>query len=107
MSAYIKLSTFEYPRYQGDICLEYPEISDEFVCPNTYALVQESQPLNFNEETETVEQGTPIQINGIWTQTWFLRDLTSEELEAKRFWQQRLNGMRGLNDSGDIPNVIG
>jgi len=105
MSAYIKLLTLEYPRYQGDIRLEHPEIGNEFVCPNTYALVVDSEPLTFDETIQTVEQSSPVQVDGIWQQTWLLRNLTAEELEARRLIEEQNN--RYLTNSGSTPNVIG
>jgi len=88
MSAYIKLSTLEYPRYEGDIRLEYPEITEDqtgatFPCPNTYALVTPVQMPECNYEIQCVEELPPVQIDGVWTQRFLVRDLTVEELEAR------------------------
>jgi hypothetical protein len=90
MSAYIKLSTLEYPRYEGDIRSEHPDITEDqtwpnFPCPDTYAVVtQTSMPVvgagQVCFETE------PVQIDGVWTQTWGVRDLTQEEID---FFSQR------------------
>lgn len=33
--------------------------------------------------TQTVEEAAPVQINGVWTQQWTVRDLTPEELKAR------------------------
>ena len=96
MSAYIKLSTLEYPRHEGDIRIEHPNIREDqtypnFPCPNTYALVTPIQIPSYNDETQCVEELQPIQIEGVWTQQFLVRDLTAEELEAKAAWLAQLN----------------
>jgi hypothetical protein len=96
MSAYIKLSTLEYPRHEGDIRIEHPDIREDqtypnFPCPDTYALVTPIQIPSYNEETQCAEEIAPIQIEGVWTQQFLVRDLTAEELEAKAAWIAQLN----------------
>jgi hypothetical protein len=91
MTTYIKLSTLEYPRYEGDIRLECPDILDSqtwpnFPCPDTYALVTPIQFPSYNEATQCAEEIAPIQIEGVWTQQFLVRDLTTEELEARARW---------------------
>lgn len=91
MSNYIKLSTLEYPRHEGDIRLEHPEITedqtgDTFPCPDTYALVQETSMPSFNPDIQTCFGGAPIQENGVWKMTWIVRNLTPEEIQAKADW---------------------
>jgi hypothetical protein len=91
MSTYIKLSTLEYPRYEGDICLENPEIREDqtwpdFPCPDTYALVTSVEIPVFNPETQCVNEVPPAQIEGVWTQQFIVRDLTAEELQARANW---------------------
>ncbi len=96
MSAYIKLATLEYPRHEGDIRLEYSEITENqtgatFPCPDTYALVTPIQFPSYNEETQCVEELQPAQIEGVWTQQFLVRDLTTEELEARATWLAQRN----------------
>jgi hypothetical protein len=87
MTYYIKLSTSEYPRHEGDIRLEHPEIlesqtGDTFPCPDTYAPV-EFVPQPEVTELQTIKLGVPAQDEaGKWKATWIVRDLTPEELEA-------------------------
>ena len=88
MSTYIKLSTLEYPRHEGDIRLEHPEIQesqtgDTFPCPSTYALVVPTARPAFVEATQTAQEQAPMQVDSVWTQQWLVRDLTAQELEAK------------------------
>lgn len=88
MTAYIKLSTLEYPRHEGDIRLEYPEITedqtgDTFPCPDEYALVSPVQIPECDYEFQTVEEIPPTQVDGVWTQQFLVRNLTAEELQAR------------------------
>jgi hypothetical protein len=96
MSAYIKLATLEYPRHEGDIRIEHPDIREDqtwpnFPCPDTYALVTPVQIPSYNEETQCAEELQPAQIDGVWTQQFLVRDLTAEELEARAAWLAQLN----------------
>lgn len=84
MSFYIKLSTNEYPRHQGDIILEHPELADNFVCPDTYALVEWTDPPEHDKVTQRIEQTTPVLTNGIWKMSWIVRAATEWELEQTR-----------------------
>lgn len=88
MSTYIKLSTLEYPRHEGDIRIEHPEIQesqtgDTFPCPSTYALVVPTTVPAFNEATQIAQLQAPVQVNGVWTQQWSVRSLTTQELDAR------------------------
>lgn len=93
---YIKLSTLEFPRYEGDIRLEHPEISEEqtgptFPCPDTYAPVIEVQPPPFDHKTQVCESSQPIQDeSGNWKMNWIIRDATPEEIEVMENEMQRV-----------------
>jgi hypothetical protein len=89
MSAYIKLSTLEYPRHEGDIREDHPEIKedqtgDTFPCPSTYALVQWVDAPTFNNDTQTAYEMPPQIINGAWTMVWAVRDLTADEITQRQ-----------------------
>ena len=95
MSAYIKLSTLEYPRHEGDIRLEHQEIREDqtgatFPCPDTYALVTQTDRPNFDSATQAVYELAPVQNNGTWTTVWAIRALTDEELEARAKWLAKI-----------------
>ena len=88
MNAYIKLSTFEYPRHEGDIRLEHPEILESqtgatFPCPATYAVVEYTEPPSCNLQTQIVYQIQPQIVAGVWKTAWTIRNLTQEELAAR------------------------
>ena len=89
MTAYIKLSTNEYPRHEGDIRLEHPEIlesqtGDNFPCPETYAKVQWVDCPVINMDAQMYYELPPVQINGVWTMVWGVRDLTDAEKEERQ-----------------------
>lgn len=86
MSTYLKLSTMEYPRFEGDIRLEYPEITedqtgDTFPCPDDYVVVQEVPCPTFDGATQVAIQQMPQQIDGVWTMVWEIKTYTQEELD--------------------------
>lgn len=45
--------------------------------------VIEQSPPDYDVATQTVDEGTPQLVEGIWTQQWTVRDLTAEELKAR------------------------
>lgn len=69
MSAYIKLSTLEYPFHSGDIKIE-----------SDYALVQKTDYPEHDLTTQVCEEGPPNQIDGQWFTTWKIRNLTQSEI---------------------------
>jgi len=112
MTQYIKISTLEYPRYEGDIRLEYPEITEDqtepnFPCPDTYAKVQATSVPNYDKDTQLIYEIAPIQVDGIWTQQLAVRDMTDEEL--KNIQEQKDNNAKSnryRDSKGSIPNAI-
>ena len=87
MTTYIKLATLEYPRYEGDIRLEYPEITEDqtgetFPCPPTYAKVAWVEMPTFNANSQRPYEEPPTQIDGVWTVVWGVRELTEEEKDT-------------------------
>lgn len=75
MSFYIKTATLEYPLYEGDIRLEYPDIDKAltgtaFPCPATYAKVtQQIIPTECGENQYFLESA-PFKANEVWQTTW-------------------------------------
>lgn len=59
------------------------EMPDERLADwGVYRVTKVAQPV-YNPETQTVEEGEPVQIDGVWTKVWNVRDLTPEELKAR------------------------
>jgi hypothetical protein len=79
---YIKLSTKEFPRHIGDIWIDHPELEGQFVCPETYAEVEQTPMPEYDSATQIVELDVPIQENDVWKMTWKIRNLTQTELDA-------------------------
>lgn len=71
--AYIKVSTGEYPRFQGDIRLEHPEIGEEFFCPNTYIEVYASE-MPAQIPGKIISETHPVQVDGRWVQNFSITD---------------------------------
>lgn len=108
MSVYIKLSTLEYPRYQGDIRIEHPDIGENFVCPDTYAEVLELPLPDINFDNQTCYELPPQKIDGQWTMVWAVRDLTEEEKMqiAENIKKLGPKSPQNTDASGSVPNVI-
>jgi len=82
MSIYINPQG-EYPRHIGDIQLEFPEYKQGDDLPTDWIQVQESE-LPEVGVNQVVYETYPVKTNGVWYQTFEVRDLTAEELEARK-----------------------
>jgi hypothetical protein len=115
---YIKLKTLEYPRHEGDIRLEHPEITenqtgDTFPCPNTYAKVTWTDPPEFDKNTQAISEDNPVQIDGVWTMRWLIRNLTEQEISARDAakaehdaYMASLRARPNTDKPGSTPNAI-
>ena len=74
MTAYIKLSTNEYPRHDGDIAIDPAGAAN-------YAEVQWVDRPAYDRLTQRCAEGVPEQIDGQWRMTWVVREATPEEIE--------------------------
>lgn len=77
MTAYIKLSTLEYPRHVGDIALDNAGMAD-------YAAVEWIDPPAIDVATQRAYEGKPAQDGGVWKMTWIVRNATAEEIEQAK-----------------------
>jgi hypothetical protein len=110
---FLKLSTMQYPIQEGDIRLEYPDITedqtgDTFPLPDDYVLVEQTDPPSFEGKTQYLSQSAPIQVNGVWQSVWVVNDFTPEQLAAIAEMNKppvRKNRPPTTN-SGTAPNVI-
>jgi hypothetical protein len=84
MSAYIKLATLDYPRYEGDVRLDYPDIGEDFYCPDTYAPVAWVDCPQFDLITQRAFESAPVCVDDVWTMVWAIRDATVEEMDAAK-----------------------
>ena len=74
MSAYIKLSTLEYPRHIGDIALDKAGAQD-------YAMVTWVDPPTYDRITQRCYETSPVEVDGSWFMQWIVREATAEEIE--------------------------
>lgn len=105
MSAYINTKTMEYPLYQGDIRLVYPEIGEAFILPDdTFAAVEDTPVPSYGINERLVEL-KPILVNGKWVKQFTIRDMTQEEIDERESYFLLMQPPH-LRDSGSAPNVI-
>ena len=112
--SYLKLSTMEYPRFEGDIRLEHPEITedqtgDTFPDVEDYVKVQDVLPPKIDPKTQYTKLGQPELIDGAWHQTWEVKEYTEEQLAKRKAMQdERLAKMNrpSPNVNGTPPDVI-
>ena len=87
---YCRLTDTGAERYTiTDLRRAYPQILFpavpsliELATYGVYPLALTDQPA-YDQATQTVEESTPVQIEGVWTQQWTVRDLTPGELKAR------------------------
>jgi hypothetical protein len=72
MTAYINLTSNEYPRHIGDI---------ELAPNDTFALVEWVDMPEFDKATQRCYEGLPVEVEGVWHMTWIVRDATPEEID--------------------------
>lgn len=65
----------------------------ELATYGVYPVTLTAQPA-YDQATQTVEESTPVQIDGVWTQQWNVRDLTPEELKSRI--PQEVTALQGL-----------
>lgn len=73
MTAYIKLSTNEYPRHVGDIEIDPIGIED-------YAQVTWVDRPDYDTKLQRCYEGVPVLNDNVWYMTWIVRDATQEEI---------------------------
>jgi len=122
--AFIKLSTMQYPLFEGDIRLEHPEITecqtgDTFPCPEGFIKVVEVEPptIDVTQNQYLIEEAPQI-INGVWTQIFSVGTYTAEQLSAmaeaikvaqelkNKFRPQLPTTKQNTSGSGSAPNVV-
>lgn len=59
------------------------EMPDERLADwGVYRVAKVEQPV-YDHETQALEEGQPVQIDGVWSQVWNVRSLTTEELKSR------------------------
>lgn len=72
----------EYPRHYGDIQLANPSWNYGDELPAGWTLVAEAQRPELGENQIAYED-FPIEVDGVITQNWKVRDMTAEEIERR------------------------
>ena len=74
----------EYPIYEGEIKLRYPNISfpTPFLAPAGYTKVIDT-PRPLADHTKNVIEGELINSNDTWKRTWIIVDASSEEITTR------------------------
>ena len=100
MSAYIKLSTLEYPRHIGDIELDPSGMAD-------YAHVEWVEPPIFNTSTHRLYEKAPEQRDGRWYMVWEVTAIPDEEgAKVVRAERNRRLSETDWTQGKDIPDSI-
>lgn len=70
----------EYPRHYGDIMIAVPgwKLGDDL--PEGWVQVAEAPVPEYGPDEVPVE-GFPVEVNGVMTQSWSVREMTEEEIE--------------------------
>lgn len=81
--AYRKRDTGQYPVFQGDIRLEYPDMGETFVCPDTYEPVYASTPPLLTA-SERLSEAQPVMLSGRWVQQFEVVAIPTPEPEPSK-----------------------
>lgn len=83
MSLYIKIATNEYPRYIGDVKIEFPDFEFGDPVPEGWAEVVPALEIPNAGTDEKVVEVMPVEIDGKLVQTFEILPLTDEEKEYR------------------------
>jgi hypothetical protein len=72
----------EYPRHIGDVQLAKKGFKEGDTLPTGWQLVVETEPPAAGTDQLTYDSG-PVDVDGVLSQGWTVRDLTTEELERR------------------------
>lgn len=89
----------EYPRHIGDIQLEHPDFKEGDALPEGWVKVEEAERPTPSTE-QIVYEDFPVEVDGVMTQNWKVRDMTPEEIErrdAPKTAREKLKAL-GLTD---------
>lgn len=75
-------SNNEYPRFIGDLQLEYPDWKIGDAVPSNWQLVAPQERPQI-EGDKIIYEDFPIEVEGVMTQNWQIRDMTAEEIERR------------------------
>lgn len=111
MTAFINIETLEYPLRVGDLDPSFSGEIEDFIVPEGFAVVQETQ-FPECEEDQYAAEIAPENINGVWVQRFEIRDIPEEaKIAAEEIVAQMRPPSPGeappLSSVGSEPDVIG
>ena len=71
-----------YPRFIGDVQVEYPNYKEGDTPPNGWFLVEETEYPEA-EADKAIEEVLPVLVDGVYKQTFNIRPLTADEIEKR------------------------
>lgn len=80
---FININTLEFPRHEGDVRLEHPDMGETFICPIDFAMVTLNAPPAFDANTQVVELGTPYKQNEQWFVDYVIINLSADAIANK------------------------
>jgi outer membrane receptor for ferric coprogen and ferric-rhodotorulic acid len=104
---YIKINnqTIEkYPYSIRELCNDNPQTSFPEIMTNNLLAEWNVYPVkpvdipSYDAITENLTEGTPVNVNGQWTQNWIVSDATSEEIIQRQQAQELKKEQMRLND---------
>jgi hypothetical protein len=72
----------EYPRHIGDIQIEHPSYQMGDPVPAGWQLVADVAP-PAREAGQVLEEGFPVEIDGVLSRNWIVREPTAEEMAVR------------------------
>lgn len=84
---YLNTETNEYPVYEGDLRLRFPNASLPKPLtspPAPYVGVHEVEQPEPDLQTERVVEISPSQVDGVWKRQWKIEPLTDAEQQARK-----------------------
>lgn len=72
----------QYPRHIGDLLLVSPGFQDGDELPEGWQAVTETPRPQTGPDQVALESG-PVEIDGVLSQNWVIRDLTNSEIEYR------------------------
>jgi len=72
----------EYPRHIGDIQLAHPNFKQGDNLPEGWVQVAEAERPE-PQTDKVIFEDFPVEVDGVMTQNWQVRDMTAEEIERR------------------------
>ena len=84
--AFRNSATGEYPVSRNEIISLYPNTSfpRQFEQADGFDWVAATEPPAIDQVSQYVEEGTPVNENGVWKQTWVVRSFTAEAIAERQ-----------------------